>query len=334
MRSRVTISMAAVALLGGMVLVQGAQKQHHNPVIGLLEQGKPVFGLYAPSNRRFRGPETVTPPVQLPEKSPLDLAKEAVAFKTSDFVFDGGMEGGVEDALPAFTAFIKGMQQAGAISKSPFLHLTHPFIVKTPELGDDPAAFAADVSTQLNLGVSGLMFPKAESAEQVRKGIAAMRFESQGGTRPDAVGMAPDIWGMSEAEYKKKADVWPLNPDGELINWTIIESKEGLANVREIAAVEGIGVLWPGAGTLRGIFSTRDANGERVLDEAAWEAAIQQVLAACKEFDVPCGFPASPDNIEMRMEQGFSVFVMGWGEPGFKAVEIGRKASGRADSMQ
>ena len=61
---------------------------------------------------------------------------------------------------------------------------------------------------------------------------------------------------MSEPEYKKKADLWPLNPDGELINWTIVESKEGLAHVREIAAVKGIGVLWPGAGTLRGVFST------------------------------------------------------------------------------
>jgi len=35
--------------------------------------------------------------------------------------------------------------------------------------------------------------------------------------------------------------------------------------VREIAAVKGIGVLWPGAGTLRGIFSTTDANGQRKL---------------------------------------------------------------------
>ena len=158
------------------------------------------------------------------------------------------------------------------------------------------------------------MLPKAESAEQVRAAIAAMRFKSKGGTRPDDVGSAPAFWGVSEAEYKQRADVWPLNPEGELINWTIIESKEGLAKVREIAAVKGIGVLWPGAGTLRGVFSTTDANGQRVLDEKAWEGAIQQVLAACKEFNVACGFPANPNDIEMRMKQGFSVFVMNWGE--------------------
>ena len=37
------------------------------------------------------------------------------------------------------------------------------------------------------------------------------------------------------------------------------------------SVVKGIGVLFPGAGTLRGVFSTTDASGKRVLDEAAWE---------------------------------------------------------------
>ena len=156
-----------------------------------------------------------------------------------------------------------------------------------------------------------------------------MRFRAKGGTRPNDVGSAPVYWGLSEAEYREKADLWPLNPEGELINWTIVESHEGLANVREIAAVEGIGVLWPGAGTLRGLFSTTGDDGRRVLDEGAWEAAIQKVLDACKEFDVPCGFPANTNDIEMRMEQGFSVFVMGWGEGGFATIEVGRRKAGR-----
>jgi len=134
---------------------------------------------------------------------------------------------------------------------------------------------------------------------------------------------------MTEQEYRAKADLWPLNPNGELINWTIVESKEGLKHVREIAAVKGIGVLLPGAGTLRGVFSTTDSAGKRVFDAVGWEAAIQQVLAACKEFNVPCGYPATANDIEERMHQGFSVFVINWGEQGFKAVDIGKKAAGR-----
>ena len=219
---------------------------------------------------------------------------------------------------------------ASGPAKVPFFGLKHPLIVKTPKIADDPAKAIDNISRQLNVGASGIMFVEAESAEEVRQGIAAMRFKAKGGTRPDAVGTAPAFWGMSEAEYRQKADLWPLNPDGELINWTIIESKEGLAHVREIAAVKGIGVLWPGAGTLRGVFSTTNAAGERVVDTAAHENAIQQVLAACKEFKVACGYPANASDIELRMKQGFNVFVMNWGDAGFKAVEVGRKAAGRS----
>lgn len=342
MRNRVLFVAASLALAAsGLVALQaqGQRKQRLNPMIELLEQKKPVFGLYAPSNRRpgGRGPGGAAAAAQTPappQKSPLELAQEAVAFKQADFIFDGSMEGGVDRGLPAYTEFVKGMQQAGALRKSPFLRLTHPLVVKMEEIAPNPAAAAAGISKQLNVGVSGIMFVKAESADEVKQGIAAMRFKSKGGTRPEDVGMAPAFWGMSESEYKQRADLWPLNPDGELINWTIVESKEGLARVREIAAVKGIGVLWPGAGTLRGLFSTTDASGQRKLDQAAWENAIQQVLAACKEFNVACGYPATPDDIEMRMKQGFSVFVMNWGEPGFKAIEIGRRAANRTDTTQ
>ena len=57
--------------------------------------------------------------------------------------------------------------------------------------------------------------------------------------------------------------------------------------------------------------------------------AIQQVLAACKEFNVQCGYPATETDIETRMKQGFSVFIMNWGDPGFRAIDLGRKAAGR-----
>jgi 4-hydroxy-2-oxoheptanedioate aldolase len=156
-----------------------------------------------------------------------------------------------------------------------------------------------------------------------------MRFKSKGGTRPEDVGIAPKYWGMSEQQYRDKADLWPLNPNGELTNWTIVESREGLAHVREIAAVKGISVLFPGAGTLRGVFTTTDADGKRNFDADGWEKAIQQVLAACKEFSVPCGYPATESDIETRINQGFSVFVINWGDPGFRAVDIGRRVTGR-----
>jgi len=291
-----------------------------NPLVALHEAGMPQFGLYAPSPGGGRGRNGAPPP---PVKEPSERASEMMAYTMSDYVFDGSMEGGVEDALPTFTAFKDAMQSAGANAR------THPMIVKMAKI-QSAEQTAREVAMQLDAGVSGIMFVEVESAEEARMGLAAMRYASQGGTRPDgSVGSAPAYWGVSADEYREKADLWPLNPNGELISWVIVESHEGLANVREIAAVPGIGVLWPGAGTLRGLFSTTDADGRRVLDEEAWENSIQQVLSACKEFDVPCGFPANADDIEMRMEQGFSVFVMGWGERGFETVEMGRALAGR-----
>jgi 4-hydroxy-2-oxoheptanedioate aldolase len=163
----------------------------------------------------------------------------------------------------------------------------------------------------------------------VQHGLDAMRIKAKGGLRPEEVGNAPKYWGLGEKEDRDKADLWPLNPGGELTNWTIVESREGLAHVREIAAVKGISVLFPGAGTLRGVFTATAADGTRKFDAEGWEGAIQQVLAACKEFNVPCGYPATENDIEMRMKQGFSVFVINWGDPGFRTIDIGRRIAGR-----
>lgn len=324
MRTRWILLPLATPLIA--VVPLRAQAQRLNPTIDLLEQKKPLFGLYAPSNRRGRG---APPPDAPPPRTPAQLAQDALAYKQTDFIFDGTMEGNFDRGYGPFVEFVKGMADGGILQKSPAPRLTHPLVVKMHEIAPDPALAAANIGKQLDLGVSTIVFVDVKSAEEVKQGLAAMRFKANGGTRPDAVGNAPAFWGMTEAQYREKADLWPLNPKGELVNWTIVESKEGLERIREIAAVKGIGVLFPGAGTLRGVFTSTDANGQRAFDEKGWEAAIQQVLAACKEFSVACGYPANENDIEMRMQQGFSVFIMNWGEAGFRAVEKGRRAAGR-----
>ena len=334
MRARFVLTFLAMAIAGAMITAQAPKR--FNPMVELLAAKKPVFGLYAPSNRRMGGgpggpggAARPAPPADAPPpKSPATLAKEAVDFAHSDFIFDGSMEGNFDSAAVQFQELMNGMTSAGILIKSPQPRLTKSVVVKMNEIAGNAKA-AENIGKQLNMGVTGIMFVSVESAAEAKLGIDAMRFKSKGGTRSEDVGNAPAFWGMSEKEYKEKADLWPLNPDGELVNWTIIESKAGLDNIREIAAVKGIGVLWPGAGTLRGLFSTQQPDGTRKLDEAAWEASIQKVLAACKEFNVACGYPASANDIELRMKQGFSVFVMNWGDPGFKAIEIGKKAAGR-----
>ena len=321
--------LAVFSIVGSVLVVAGlaagqAPPSHKrlNPVIALLEQNKPVFGVYAPSNGGRRGEPAIARPA-------IDLAKDALAYQSADFLFSGSLEGGLDRGFPAVAEFFKAMDESAGPGRAPAFGLTRPMILKIPKIDPDRSKAVENISRELNLGAAGLMFVETERAEEVRQGIAAMRFKAKGGARPDDIGTAAAHWNMTADLYRQKADLWPLNPDGELINWTIVESKEGLAHVREIAAVKGIGVLWPGAGTLRGVFSSTNAAGERVLDAAGWENAIQQVLSACKEFHVPCGYPATAADIETRMKQGFSVFVMNWGDAGFKTVDVGRKAAGR-----
>jgi 4-hydroxy-2-oxoheptanedioate aldolase len=162
-----------------------------------------------------------------------------------------------------------------------------------------------------------------ESAQEVRDVIKAMRLVSAGGTRPETgLELAAAFWGLSVDEYKMKADVWPLNPNGELVVSVIVESIDGVANVREIAAEPGVSEVFAGYGTLGGVY--RD-------DPDGREKAVAQILAACKEFNKPCGFPVNnPEEMEQRMNEGWSVFIMQRrDENAMAAIETGRRLSGR-----
>ena len=113
--------------------------------------------------------------------------------------------------------------------------------------------------------------------------------------------------------------------------WAIVESKKGIANIREIAQVPGLTVIVVGAGTLGGVFSTTGADGQRVRDQAGFDAGVSAILSACKEFKVACSYPANnPKEIEDLMSRGFTVFTMQRRDAAaFDAIAAGRKLAGR-----
>jgi 4-hydroxy-2-oxoheptanedioate aldolase len=349
MKGRRTFGVVCAAVLGVSVTAQ--QGTHLNPMVDLLIAKKAIFGLGVPTPGRAGGPGNragapgatpATPPAAAPApatppappKSPADLAADAIAHPEADYFFTNMMERNIDAGSMTMSALQDAIAAAGPLSASGPKRLRVPINSKAPDISSpetpaDPARYVTNISRQLNVGVSSISFVQVDSAEELRQGIAAMRFKSNGGVRPDDVGNAPKYWGLSEAEYRKKADVWPLNPEGELVVWAIIETREGLTNVREIAQVKGLSVLVPGAGTLGGVFSTT-VDGKRGRDDVAWEAAIQQVLSACKEFKLSCAYPVTEADIETRMKQGFNVGILqSFNDSAFRAVAKGRQLSGR-----
>lgn len=310
-------------VLGGVFLALPfsgtAQGQRRlNTMIALHEKGLPVFGITHPAiavGGRNASP-TATPP------SLTDAARETMAYRFDDFAYNNYSPASAE----RFLGYMAAMLAAGGTMSS------HAFISKVPIIHSDPAAATARIAEQLNAGHAGVMLQEVESADEVRTALAAMRFKSKGGTRPDeGIGLAAAYWGLSEKDYRAKAEPWPLDKNGELVLWAIVESTKGIANVREIAAVPGLTVMVVGAGTLGGVFSSTGADGQRVRDQAGFDAGVASILSACKEFKVACSYPANnPAEIEKLMAQGFSVFTMqARNAAGFDAIAAGRRLSGR-----
>jgi 4-hydroxy-2-oxoheptanedioate aldolase len=200
---------------------------------------------------------------------------------------------------------------------------THPFVAKIPIMHDNVASTSQRLIDQLNEGQVGVEMQEVETVEEVNQAISAMRFVSRGGTRPESgLERAAAYWGMTPAQYLQKADVWPLNPNGELLLSVIIESREGVANARAIAAMPGVAVVTVGAGTMGGVYRG---------DQAGFEAAVKSVLAACKEFRKSCGYPANnPTQVESLMKDGWDFLIMQRrDQAAFDAVITGRRLSGR-----
>jgi 4-hydroxy-2-oxoheptanedioate aldolase len=110
------------------------------------------------------------------------------------------------------------------------------------------------------------------------------------------------VWGISTQEYERRADVWPLNPDGDLLAIMMVETTEGIKNVDAIAAVPGVGAIFIGAGS-----DLRQALG---VEENAPEVeqARQTILRACLARNVACGLTAvtAPD-IARRLAEGWKM---------------------------
>jgi 2-keto-3-deoxy-L-rhamnonate aldolase RhmA len=326
MRKQLMLGSFAVAAFAGPAVSQQA-RERLNPMIALHEKGLPVLGVTHPgitAGRGRGGGGGAADPSAAPPAAPVlaDVARETLGYRLADFQYNS--------YSPQSAERFKGYMEAIIAQKGSMRE--HAFISKVPIVHGNVAPAQTRIIEQLNAGHAGVFMQQVETAEEVRQAIAAMRFRSKGGIRPDTgIALAAAYWGLSPAQYLERADVWPLNPNGELVVYAIVESRAGIANVREIAREPGVASIVVGAGTLGGVFTTTNADGQRARDQAGFDAAIASIVAACKEFKVACGYPANnPADIERLMGMGFTVFTMqSRNQAAFDAVATGRRLSGR-----
>ena len=234
-----------------------------------------------------------------------------IAKLEADFVFYC-MEQGPFD-VPGMQVYMQFMMDRARLAESGFNE--QPILTRIPPIRDGKVEAHDRTKRLLDAGVYGIVFPQVETAEDAAWAVRSMRYRPQGARPPDA-GVAARYWGLTDEDYERRADLWPVNPNGELVSLLLIENQIGIDNVRAIVSTEGVSMVSPGPGDLRRVFDG---------DMVAVERAIQAVLAACKECDVPCGVTAGPDDVEKRLDEGFRVIIATAPE----AIAIGRRASGR-----
>jgi len=186
-----------------------------------------------------------------------------------------------------------------------------------PAYGRDLESNDWIVKQALDMGLMGIIFNGVDNKEQMTRLIRYMRYPQQKtskyqqppGLRGYAPGNAIFAWGVSAAEYERRADVWPLNPEGDLLAIPMIETAEGLKNVDEIAAVPGVGAIFIGAGgDLHQYLGVPQ-------DSPEVEQARQTILTACKAHSVACGITAlTKAEVDKRLKEGWKMIRTGRGE--------------------
>ena len=186
----------------------------------------------------------------------------------------------------------------------------------------------------LDSGVYGVVWPHISTVEEAYNAVSACRYPRLAkaplyeprGIRGDGPGRACHYWGLTQQEYYAKADVWPLDPNGEIIVIIQIEDTTGIANLSEILKnVPGIGIVLIGEGDLG-----QELGFPRQYDHPILLEAISEIVAICKQCDVIVGHPhANAKNMQRILDEGFR-FIMSGPTLSYSGLEKGLKLTNRS----
>lgn len=173
-------------------------------------------------------------------------------------------------------------------------------IVRIPPYGfETPYWFAKQV---LDAGALGVVFPQIDTKEQALRAVQAVRYPPQKGARyPSPAGIrgygpggVKTLWGIDGAEYLRRADVWPLNPEGEIFIMVMVESPTAIKNLSDILDVPGIGAVFVGASDLSmNLGVGPPAPNSETPPSPELDAALTTIAETCRAKKVVCGLAAN-----------------------------------------
>ncbi len=146
----------------------------------------------------------------------------------------------------------------------------------------------------LDMGSLGIMVPMVETRDEAQRLVDCIKYPPRG-RRGAAFTIAHDDYtGGDVAEKMRSAN-------DEMLLIAQIETATGLANVNEIAGVDGIDVLWIGQFDLS---ASLGIPGQ--FEHPKFLEALQQVVAAANQHAKAAGFMVlNVDEARTRIEQGF-----------------------------
>lgn len=267
-----------------------AAKVRYNKAIELLEQGKPVFCSGLVWNRNLEDLTFVA-------DSAYDMV--IIEMEHQGFSFDD------------LRVSLQFLLSRNRIAEQGDLRADPAPMVRIPPNTRERNQWV--IKQALDTGVYGLVLPHLNTVEDAQATVVAARypqvpgvpdFEPQG-ERGWWYRIAPRYWGLTPQEYYDAADLWPLDPDGNMLLMGIVEEPQGVKNIRDILRrVKGIGAVWAGPGDMSVAMGHKgNANHPEVQEN------LLRVLEACKNAGVPCAVGATAAEVPMRLEQGFRIII-------------------------
>jgi 4-hydroxy-2-oxoheptanedioate aldolase len=279
-----------------------------NGVIRALEQGQPAFTAFTSAE-----------------------IDNALAFSTTKYdglVFE--MEHNPWDAR-ALRDSLQYMLNRRQIAQSGSAAPAVTPMVRIPPNGSEQNQWLAKQA--LDLGAYGIVWPHVSTVDQAYNAVASCRYPrlksapryEPAGARGDGPTAAVRYWGLTQQEYYAKADVWPLDPAGEILVMLMIEDTVGIANLDDmLKRVPGIGVILIGEGDL-----SQELGHPRQYEHPEVLSAMAHVVETCKKHNVAVGHPhVDASNVERILGQGYR-FLMTAPVRSYAGLDKGRQLAGR-----